>query len=359
MKIAVYTISLNEEKHVSRFMGCLGEADAVYVTDTGSSDRTVEALMDYGANVSTAIVKPWRFDTPRNISLAYVPADIDIAVCIDLDEVLTPGWREAIERAWTPRTTRLRYKYNWSHHPDGSSAVSFWYDKVHSRQHYRWVKPVHEILKCYGAEEVQTYTNEFELHHWPDETKSRSSYLPLLELAITEEPDDDRSAHYLGREYMYYGHHEKAILELQRHLSLKSAQWPAERAASMRFLARCNTALGNHEIALSWALKACAEAPKDREPWFDLACAAYKQPVHDAAAWRLIKFACEQAIAIIERPTSYICEPSAWGYEVYDYLALACYNLGEKGWAKTAGEVAIKLNPQDDRLKQNLEFYNR
>jgi tetratricopeptide (TPR) repeat protein len=356
MKIAVYTICLNEEQHVDRFMDCLqDEADAVYVTDTGSTDRTVQGLLDRGAHVSTAIVKPWRFDTPRNISLAYVPADVDIAVCIDLDEVLTPGWRAAVERAWTPETTRLRYQYAWSHNADGSPGVSFWYDKIHSRKDYRWVKPVHEVLQVYGRPEVQTFADGFMLHHWPDATKSRSSYLPLLEIAVKEEPDDDRSSHYLGREYMYYGQPEKAIVELKRHLSLPRATWPAERCASMRFISRCYSTLGNHEQALIWAMKACTESPNDREPWYDLAQAAYKAPVQD---WQTVRFACSKALAITARPTSYICEPAAWNHELYDYLALASYNLGDKSTAVTAGRKALDMNPVDGRLADNLKFYS-
>ena len=43
------------------------------------------------------------------------------------------------------------------------------------------------------------------LNHYPDSTKSRSSYLPLLELSVKENSENDRNMHYLGREYMYYG----------------------------------------------------------------------------------------------------------------------------------------------------------
>jgi hypothetical protein len=51
---------------------------------------------------------------------------------------------------------------------------------------------------------------EFELDHWPDLSKSRSNYLPLLKLAVDEEPNDDRSAHYYGRELMFNGKYEEA-----------------------------------------------------------------------------------------------------------------------------------------------------
>ena len=361
MKVSVYTIALNESKHVDRFMDCLvNEADAVYVLDTGSTDDTVAKLEARGAIVKTGVFSPWRFDTPRNASLAMVPADVDICVCIDLDEVLTPGWRAAVEKAWVPGTTRLRYKYAWSHNADGSPATTFYYDKIHQRKNYRWVKPVHEILQVYNEPEVQAWSEEFMLHHYPDVSKSRGSYLPLLELAVKEEPHDDRSCHYLGREYMYYGHYDKAIAELQRHLSLPSATWTSERAASMRFISRCYLFQGDYVAAKAWALKACAEAPNDREPWYELAKVAYM-----LKDFNLLLCAAETALKSGEQGRSYISDPEAWGHLPYDYAALGAWNIGFKTKAQEHGrmalERAVKLHESEqviDRLKTNLSFYN-
>lgn len=352
MKIAVYTICKNEEQFAERFMKCIkDEADGIYVADTGSSDRTVEALRDLGATVNQIVVQPWRFDVPRNISLAFVPQDVDVCVCIDLDEVLTQGWRAAIESQWTPTTTRMRYMYAWSHNADGSPATSFWYDKIHQRKNYRWVKPVHEVLQIYDQTEFQTYCNGFMLHHWPDPTKSRGSYLGLLELGCREEPEDDRNCHYLGREYMFYGMHDKAIAELQRHLSLKSAQWPAERAASMRYIARCFMEKGEQANAMSWALKSIAEAPGEREPFVDLAKASYNARDFVTCYW-----AARKALEIKERPASYICEPQAWGAAPYDYLSIAAWNLGQKHEALEAAREALKLEPTNERFVNNVKM---
>src|ERR1017187_1106761 len=134
MKICIYTICKNEQQFVKRFMASLkGEADLVVVTDTGSTDDTVKLLREEGAIVHEIKMDPWRFDVPRNISLDFVPSDVDVCVCIDLDEVLSPGWRAAIEKAWIPGTTRLRYPYTWNTLPDGRDGTTFWYDKIHLR----------------------------------------------------------------------------------------------------------------------------------------------------------------------------------------------------------------------------------
>ena len=40
MKIAVYTIALNEEKHVKRWFESAKDADLLLIADTGSTDKT-------------------------------------------------------------------------------------------------------------------------------------------------------------------------------------------------------------------------------------------------------------------------------------------------------------------------------
>src|SRR5574343_159438 len=97
MKICVYAIAKNEEKFVERFMSSMKEADLIIVADTGSTDGTVSKLRDLGAIVHEIKVDPWRFDVARNLALDLIPADVEVCVSVDLDEVFSPGWRSAIE----------------------------------------------------------------------------------------------------------------------------------------------------------------------------------------------------------------------------------------------------------------------
>jgi hypothetical protein len=351
LRIAIYTICLNEEIFAQRFMDCAKEADGIFVTDTGSTDNTVKILEENGAIVHKIKMSPWRFDIPRNISMDFVPADYDILVCIDLDEILSPGWAEEIRKAWTPGTTRMRYQYIWNHLSDGRPGITFWYDKITCRHGYRWVKPVHEILQYYNGEEKQAFCETFTLAHFPDNTKSRGSYLPLLEQGCREEPNDDRNSHYLGREYMYYGKYDQAIAELQRHLSLPSATWNAERCASMRFIARSCVAKGDYVNAELWALKACAESSIDREPWLELGKVYYA-----TQNWSGLYAAMKRLLTIVERPKSYICEVDAWYSLPHDYCSIAAFNLGMITESVAQCEKAIEHDPSDPRLKSNLQL---
>ena len=132
MKVCVYAISKNEEKFVDRWVKSMSEADKIFVLDTGSTDNTVKLLKKNGVIVKEKIIIPWRFDVARNESLEMVPGDVDICVCIDLDKVIEPGWRDKLESIWNDDTTKLRYNYNWSFDDYGRPAVNFYIEKIHS-----------------------------------------------------------------------------------------------------------------------------------------------------------------------------------------------------------------------------------
>ena len=324
----------------------------IVVTDTGSEDGTVEKLKERGAVVYVDEVKPWRFDVARNISLGHVPADVDICVCTDLDEIFEKGWRDCIERGWTPDTKVGKYLYNWSLKDDGTPYVQFYYSKIHSRKGFKWSYPIHEWL-CYTGEEPQktVFLNGVVLNHYPDSSKSRGSYLPLLEQAVEETPNCSRMVYYLGREYMYSGEWQKCIDTLHKHLSLNTATWKEERAASMRWMARSYERLGNKEEALAWYLRAVAEAPDMRDAYVECAKMAYSQK-----DWPLAFFMVEEALKIKERCKCFVNAGYAWDHTPSDLGAISCYWLGMFDRARAHAKMAFERSPNDKRLQNNLNL---
>ena len=347
-KIYVYAISKNEEKFIDRWYESVKDADGIYVLDTGSTDNTVEKLKSLGVFVVQKEIKPWRFDVARNESLKLVPKDADICVCIDIDEVLCPGWKEKLQMLWKTDTTRLRYNYNWSHDENKKPLVNFYIEKIHSRNGYKWTHPVHEVLKYDGDKENFVSTNDITVDHFPDDNKSRSSYLPLLELSVKEDPLDDRNIHYLGREYMFYGKYNEPIDTLIKHLSLEKATWKDERCASMRFIARCYKYLKRYDEARMWLDKAIKEAPYLRDGYTERALLEYELNNYNDA-----KYFLEEALKIKEHTKSYINEPFCWNETIYDLLSLTYFYLGEYDKALKYVNIAISINPNDERIKNN------
>jgi glycosyltransferase involved in cell wall biosynthesis len=304
LKICVYAISKNEAHFIQRFCESAKEADMILIADTGSTDGLPEEAERHGAIVHHISISPWRFDTARNMALSMLPKDIDLCIALDMDEQLQPGWREALE-SLPKKVTRPRYKYVWSWNPDGSEGLTYGGDKIHARHGYRWKHPVHETITAVIPEQQEWVP--LEIHHHPDNTKSRSQYFPLLETAKKESPQDDRTAFYYARELFFHGRLEEAASEFQRHLNLPLAVWKPERAASMRYIAKCGVE------PEKWFTLATLEAPNRREPWIDLGNYAYKQ--HD---WRQVVRCCERALQITEKPLEYFAiDATPYAFKIY------------------------------------------
>jgi glycosyltransferase involved in cell wall biosynthesis len=351
-KVCVYAICKNEEQFVNRWMDAVSTADYVVVLDTGSTDDTVAKLKSRGAIVYSEIINPWRFDVARNKAMDHIPNDVDICVSNDLDEVFEVDWREKLESSWDSSYTRASYLFTWSYNEDGSANKQFAMEKIHRREGFRWVHPVHEVLEYSGTDADKTvWVNGLVLNHYPDVSKPRSQYLPMLELSAKENPLDDRVMFWLGREYMYYNSHDLCIETLKKHLALPTATWAEERSASMRFIATSYEAKGNLWEARLWLYKAIAECCVVREVYLKMAKLGYAQ--ND---WPLVYAMCKKGLAITETTGSYLVEPESWGYLFYDFAAIAAYNLTLYVEAFDYAKKACELDKNDKRLQNNLEL---
>ena len=350
MKVAVVSIAKNEEQFVKRWKESAQDADALYILDTGSSDNTVSIAKELGIKTYTADIQPWHFANARNFLLDMLPDDIDWIINLDLDEILIDGWRAELEKVANDGSiTRVRYKYIWNWNPDGTPGVTYHGDKIVRRHTHRWKGACHEVNTVQpGYEELQTFC-ELQIHQHADNTKSRSSYLPLLLLDVEEDPENDRNVYYCARELFFSGRAEEAVAMFKRHLGLKSAVWAPERAWSMRYLAKLLPEEAEH-----WHLRACAEYPEGAEVWTDLATFYYSK-----AQWPGCFYAATKALNCTYSGNLYLTEPNAYGWWPNDLAALAAYQIGSYHLALKYGQTAVDLNPTDQRLKDNLFFYKK
>ena len=206
---------------------------------------------------------------------------------------------------------------------------------------------VHEVNHAV-KEERQGWTN-LKIYHFADNTKSRGSYLPLLLADIEENPNNDRQTYYTSRELFFYGRFEESIAMFKRHLTMPESIWGPERAWSMRYLAK----MIPHE-AEHWHLRACSEYKEGAETWTDLAKFYYGKE-----DWFNMFYAAKRALTCQFYKGLYLTEPDAYGWWPNDMAALSAYRLGYFKEALHHGQIAVDLNPDDQRLKDNLIWYKR
>jgi glycosyltransferase involved in cell wall biosynthesis len=299
--IAVYSIALNEEQHVGRWADSAALADQRILVDTGSSDATTGKARELGITVQRITISPWRFDDARNAALALVPPDVDICVPLDLDEVLMPGWREALTEAWRAGAERFRFDYVFSWNDDGTPRLRYLHDKIHARHGFRWVHPAHETLAGDG-DAVMTAVR---VEHRPDADKPRTQYLKLLETGYHEQPKSPRALYYFARELSFANRWEQSRRLFLDYLDLAANTNRQERSEAMLYLAR----MVWPELREPWLLKACAEAPNRRECWHALMSCYLEQGRQDEArgvAARLL------SITTRDHTNSFNCTAEAW-----------------------------------------------
>ena len=198
---------------------------------------------------------------------------------------------------------------------------------------FEWHHPVHEVLRrTDGARTWKTVTcSEIVLEHHPDPTKSRGSYLPLLRMSVQEDPEDDRNAHYLGRELMFHGLYTEAIAALKHHLEMPRAVWRPERvclhALHLQVLPGVGGQAAGHGVGAAGRRGGAGAA----EPWVQAQEAAYA-----SRDWEGVVYYGLRATAITEKSGSYINEDKAWGPYPWDAMAYAYYQLGELAQAHRA-----------------------
>ena len=170
-----------------------------------------------------------------------------------------------------------------------------------------------------------------------------------MELSVREAPEDDRNVHYLGREYFFRGRWDDCIRTLKRHLTLKTATWADERAASMRYIAKAWNQKGRSDLAVGWLYRAIAEAPHLREGYLELATLLYEEQ-----DWEGVVYFTGCALRIKTRPRTYMTDAEAWGSLPYDLRAIGLYQTGRLQDALSAAREAYAMEPSNQRLRENV-----
>ena len=353
--ICVYAICKNESAFVDRFMDSVEGADSIVVLDTGSTDDTVEKLQARGAIVHVQEISPWRFDVARNESMKLIPKEADLCLCLDLDEVITPGWDTLLrDKHVAGSVQQFRYSYIWDRDADGNPKTQIWYKKIHSNAPgFYWESPLHEYLNYTGTEPLHVVwlkASDLQVSHYPDPHKVRD-YLPIIENGVCSEPANFTINYYYARELHYLKRHNDVIAAVDKALCLGGDN--AHKAALMQFKAVALESLGHVGDAEADFIRAVVTVDGiTREPLMSLMEFYYRHK-----RWYALIDAGERCLAIPYVPGAWYEDMNNYGYKPHDFMAIAYWNLGMMDKGREHINKALEYKPDDERLQANLKWF--
>lgn len=376
-KICLYAICKNEDKYFDQWFANVKPADYIAVLDTGSTPEFYARLLalrdtwnaEAGYNkviIEQKVINPWRFDVARNESMKLIPADADLCICTDFDELLVAGWADMLRRVWKGEP-RVLYQYAWTHTATGLPAKIFTYDKCHKNdKRFFWKYPVHECLTVGTMEqdlaELPLAARIDEpvpfLEHFPDPEKQRqSSYHDLLEIRAEEFPDEAFSYTYIMAQYFWEQRFQDVIdFGLKKALPHCIAIKDHDQATMpdiYTYMGDSYRALGDLTHALEFHRMAIANLPMARDGYI-------------GAAWDLIYLGDPiEAIKVMNEGlarTSHLHIWSerefSWTYAPYMVLALAFYCIGRQEVSQEYRQFAEALGAPKEMFNNLIQDFH-
>lgn len=229
----------NEAENLPRLAKSIeGCFDKVYVTDTGSTDNSVEVAKSLGFEVSHF---DWIYDFSAARNFNFSQAKEDYILWADLDDCLTG--REAFIK-W--RDTAMQFAdyhlatYDYAHNADGSPAVSFARERVVKNRHAdSWRHFLHEGIPGRPNEQMSMVPSTvWKISHQrttEDLAKDKGRNITIFEKQFAAGKKlDTRMKFYYGKELFEIQRPDEAIVHLLAAASSDDCE-PHDRLLSIQY----------------------------------------------------------------------------------------------------------------------------
>lgn len=343
------TGSTDGTAEIARELGCtvheVGEKFLVNLTEEMAEEINKKFIVEGEAPIVKAGDRIFDFASARNYIADF--SSTDFVANPDCDEIYTTLDIDMIDERISNGAEQFEYDFVYAHDDDGNPTIQFKHSKFYDRKKMKWVGVVHEVLQGYAKMEYLPPTI-IKLEHWQNPETNRSQYLTGLAYDCFIHPENDRNAHYFGRELMYRNRFKSAIEHFKKHIEMK--KWPTEAAQSMTYIGDCLMYLGRPEEAFGWYIQSFNHEPNRREPLMKLA-EYFKQK----GKWQqAVSFA---LAALDVKGINYYSNYQPYYEEIpHEILYLGYWYLGNKEKSKEHFMIASKFSPE--KYKNDAEFFN-
>lgn len=381
-KFSIVLIARNEAKTLPRLLTSLKEfkerGGEVILLDTGSTDGTPSIARELGCKVEEVgdffkivlnqeqvaqinskyitdasegrIVNEGDsiFDYASARNYAAKLASNDVIAMPDCDEIYTALNIDEINKAIEEGVDQLEYNFVFSHDANGAELIKFLHSKFYNRTKMKWVGVIHEVLQGEGSRKFFE-ESVIKLEHFQNVETNRTHYLTGLAYDCFMNPENDRNAHYFGRELFYRGYPKAAIKQLEQHIKMN--KWPVEAAQSMIFIGECYYMMGDWDKALASYAKAFDMDSTRREPLMKIAEHYYR--------FKKPQQVVSYVSAALQIPVGnfYANYQPYYGALPHEMLYWALWELNDVHKSKDHFEVCLAMDPFNPKYLHDFRFY--
>jgi glycosyltransferase involved in cell wall biosynthesis len=232
--IGVAIICKNESVLLSRCLDSVKGLDGIFISDTGSTDNTVEIAKKYTSNVWTENLWEDDFAKARNFIKSKVTTDWILS--LDCDEVLqdVSAVREAVALAETRHALAVDCTCIAE-----DNGQFFYYPRLFKNSPQVWWEgAIHNTLSVLGEKLGNVrITVGYSPAHKNDPDRS----FRILKKDV-EEHFHPRAMFYLGREYWYRHDYENCVIMMGKYVQVST--FMSEKADAFLIMARSYWAMG-------------------------------------------------------------------------------------------------------------------
>jgi len=252
--VSLCLICKNEEGNIGALLEQICPlVEEVHVTDTGSTDSTLQILSEKAAKFSNLHIHhfTWieHFAEARNYSFSF--ATQTFVMWVDSDDQLEDAEKFVHFKQnllGNPNVDAWLFPYIYSRYADGSPCLTLSRERLVRRSTgRRWLGAIHECLDIQGLR-CQQYDDVVVVHHDKGKARDWGRNVRILEKEYEKSPNDERTSFYLGKE-LFDRMDPRGQTILESYLKLPYRYWDNEINARAR-LSRAYLAQKRHGEAI-------------------------------------------------------------------------------------------------------------
>jgi tetratricopeptide (TPR) repeat protein len=320
------------------------------ILDTGSTDATRDIVHRELTDIPGELhEEPFvDFSTTRNRVLELHGESTRFVIMLSGDDIMVGAnaIRPHLERA----TETIYYVERQTGHDRYKQAVV-----VQTEAGWRYVGRTHEVLVKHGCFASEAIPGVSIVRRRPESKRARWEHdIKLLELDLTDDPQNARATFYLAQTYECLGRWQAALGLYERRI--KMAGWHEETYEAMFRRARILAANDFQWPLVQQAyLEAHAFNPRRAEPLYVIA-----KHYHDKNDHALAYLFALRASQLKQPDTAAFVHAEVYEWLAADICAIHAYYLPDaRDDGRRAADIALRARPDDQRLMTNRAFYGQ